>query len=29
MQMKTDAKKDNAPVVGGTLTAVNVDVSQP
>ena len=24
--MKTDAKKDNAPVVGGTLMAVNVDV---
>ena len=24
--MKTDAKNDNAPVVGGTLTAVNVDI---
>ena len=24
--MKTDAKNDNAPVVGGTLMAVNVDV---
>ena len=24
--MKTDAKKDNAPVVGRTLTAVDVDV---
>jgi sporulation protein YlmC with PRC-barrel domain len=24
--MKTDTKKDNAPVVGGTLAAVNVDI---